>query len=296
MDYTTLIDDDVAAFIRRTEAFARDAGSSIEDQRRHFNAVCADFARPHPPAISCEDKMMNGVPTRRYLPANAQDTRIAYFHGGGFVVGNLDSHDSICADLAAATGMELISVDYRLAPEHRHPAALEDSLAVRDALLAEAPDRPLLLLGDSAGGWLAAMVAAENPSCIAGQVLIYPMTGASMEAESYIVHGQAPLLSSEAIAWYWAQYFGAAPQETIAPLAYDDLSGQPPTRIIAAGLDPLLDDSRLYAEKLRNAGVDVACDIAEGLPHGFLRARHMTAAGAAAWQRIIAACCTLATP
>ena len=294
MDYAALIDDDVAAFIRKTESFAVSA-NSIEDQRQHFNAVCAHFARPHPPEITCQDKVINGVPSRHYLPTDPKDARIVYFHGGGFVVGNLDSHDSICADLAAATGMELIAVDYRLAPEHRHPAALEDGLAVRDAVLAEAPDRPLLLLGDSAGGWLAAMAAAENPSRVAGQVLIYPMTGAPMDAESYTVHGQAPLLSSEAIAWYWAQYFGAAPEETIAPLAYEDLSDQPPTRIIAAGLDPLLDDSRLYAQKLRDAGVDVSCDIAGGLPHGFLRARHTTAAGAAAWQRIIAACCTLAT-
>ena len=224
MDYAALIDDDVAAFIRKTESFAVSA-NSIEDQRQHFNAVCAHFARPHPPEITCQDKVINGVPSRHYLPADPKDARIVYFHGGGFVVGNLGSHDdSICADLAAATGMELIAVDYRLAPEHRHPAALEDGLAVRDAVLAEAPDRPLLLLGDSAGGWLAAMVAAENPSRVAGQVLIYPMTGAPMDAESYIVHGQAPLLSSEAIAWYWAQYFGAAPEETIAPLAYEDLS------------------------------------------------------------------------
>ena len=292
MDYTALIDDDVAAFIRKTERLAK-AADSIEDQRQQFNAVCAHFARPHPPEITSEDKEINGVPTRRYLPAQPQQARIVYFHGGGFVVGNLDSHDSICADLAAATGMELIAVDYRLAPEHRHPAALEDSLAVRDAVLAEAPDRPLLLLGDSAGGWLAAMVAAENPACIAGQVLIYPMTGAPMDSESYTVHAQAPLLSSEAIAWYWAQYFGTAPDEMIAPLACDDLSGQPPTRIIAAGLDPLVDDSTRYAQKLQDAGVDVSCYIAEGLPHGFLRARHITAAGAAAWQRIIAACCEI---
>ena len=292
MDYIALIDDDVAAFIRKTERLAK-AADSIEDQRQQFNAVCAHFARPHPPEITCEDKEINGVPTRRYLPAQPQQARIVYFHGGGFVVGNLDSHDSICADLAAATGMELIAVDYRLAPEHRHPAALEDSLAVRDAVLAEAPDRPLLLLGDSAGGWLAAMVAAENPACIAGQVLIYPMTGAPMDSESYTVHAQAPLLSSEAIAWYWAQYFGTTPDEMIAPLACDDLSGQPPTRIIAAGLDPLVDDSTRYAQKLQDAGVDVSCYIAEGLPHGFLRARHITAAGAAAWQRIIAACCEI---
>ena len=288
MDYATLIDDDVAAFIRKTESFCRDPRTALKTNASILMRFARHFARPHPPEITCQDKVINGVPSRHYLPANAKDARIVYFHGGGFVVGNLDSHDSICADLAAATGMELIAVDYRLAPEHRHPAALEDGLAVRDAvLLAEAPDRPLLLLGDSAGGWLAAMVAAENPSRVAGQVLIYPMTGASMDAESYTVHGQAPLLSSEAIAWYWAQYFGAAPEETIAPLAYEDLVDQPPTRIIAAGFDPLLDDSRLYAQKLRNAGVDVACDI-EGLPHGFLRARHMTAAGAAAWQRYAA--------
>lgn len=294
MDYFSFMAEDVAAFIRKSEEIsaANIDGMGIDSQRRNFADLCAYFARPHPDGITTEDREIAGVPTRIYRPDTAAKARMMYFHGGGFVVGDLETHDSICADLVAATGFEMISVDYRLAPEHRHPAALEDCLAVRNSLLAEDDGRPLILVGDSAGGWLAAMVAAENPQVIKGQVLIYPVLGAPLNSASYQQHAHAPLLPADAIAWYWEQYLGATPpeDEVLAPLCYADLSNQPPTRIIAAGLDPLVDDSTLYTEKLEQDGIDVQCSIAKGLPHGFLRSRHITKEGGEAWQQITQAC------
>ena len=294
MDYNQHIADDTAAFIRQSEELsaANIDGMGIDDQRRNFADLCAHFAYPHPEGITTEDVLMNGVSVRRYKTHHPAQAQLMYMHGGGFVVGSIDTHDSIAADLAAATGMDVVSVDYRLAPEHRHPAALEDCLAVRDAMLAETPSRPVVLVGDSAGGWLASMVAADAPSLIKGQVLIYPVAGAPLNSESYLSMADAPLLPADAIAWYWEQYLGAVPKpdETLPPLSYQDLSGQPPTRIIAAGIDPLLDDSTLYAERLRATGVDTDCIVANGLPHGFLRARHSTKDAAKAWQDIITFC------
>ncbi|MGC6485308.1 MAG: alpha/beta hydrolase [Candidatus Puniceispirillales bacterium] len=293
MEKKPLIAADTAAFIRTSETFAalETAALDIEGQRRQFEALCDHFRYDHPPGLTVEDTVINGVRVRQYTPPDAATARLLYFHGGGFVVGSLETHDSICADLAAATGMQLVAVDYRLAPEHLHPAALDDGLAVRDGLLAES-DRPIITVGDSAGGWLAAMVTADDPALVCGQVLIYPMLGAPMDAESYRRHANAPLLSAEAIGFYWASYRGTAPApgEPVEPLALADLSAQPETRIIAAGLDPLADDGPLYAARLEAAGVPVSCFVAPGLPHGFLRARHLAAEAGDAWQRIIAAC------
>lgn len=292
MDYASKLAPDTAEFIRATEEFAASdtSNGSIEGQRQAFEALCQHFRHDHPPGLTVQDQACGGVMTRRYSSQKPAACRLAYFHGGGFVVGSLDSHDSICADLATVTGMELTAVDYRLAPEHPYPAAYEDCLAVRDAMLAE-DDRPLVLVGDSAGGWLAAMVAAENPKLIHGQVLIYPMLGAPMHAESYRTHADAPLLSTEAIGWYWEKYMGDAPRDAaVEPLALADLSGQPETHIIGAALDPLADDGPLYAARLKESGTAVTCHVAPGLPHGFLRARHHTSDAAQAWDKIITAC------
>ena len=204
-DYTRLIGPETWAFIRETEGWypPETATYPIERQREVYNAMCQAFHRGRPAGIRTEDVGFSGVPCRIYTPeAPAGEATVIYYHGGGFVVGGLDSHDDVCAELAAATGLRVVSADYRLAPEHRHPAAFDDALAVARAVGAEGP---ILLAGDSAGGSLAAAVAHRlrgDPVPVLGQVLIYPTLGGDRNAGSYLTHADAPMLTLEDVEFY----------------------------------------------------------------------------------------------
>lgn len=172
-DYASIIDTATWAFIRRTEAFypPETAGFPVEEQRRIYDRMCAAFAHERPQGIVSRDAPVGGVPCRIYR--GGPGPRVIYCHGGGFVVGGLHSHDDICAEICTMTKLEVVAVDYRLAPEHPHPAALDDVLAVIAALPGE-----LVLAGDSAGGCLVAASShmLRDPR-ILGQVLVYPMLG-----------------------------------------------------------------------------------------------------------------------
>ncbi len=175
MDYERLIDEETWAFIRRTaESYPDDAVElSIEDQRRVYDTMCQDFRQPRPAGVETEDRAADGVPVRIY--SAGQPTRtVIYFHGGGFVVGGLESHDDVCAELCAQTGYRVVAVDYRLCPEHVHPAQFDDCWSAANWAASEFGD-PLILAGDSAGGNLAAAVshyARGRLDGILGQVLI----------------------------------------------------------------------------------------------------------------------------
>ena len=191
MDYQTLIDAPTWDFIRASAAAGPPdtASLTIADQRRIYDAMCRAFHRGYPPGVSAVDRPIAGVPCRIFagaLPA------VLYLHGGGFVAGGLDRHDDICAEIRARTGFSVVCAGYRLVPEHPHPAAYDDALAVARALLAEGP---LLLAGDSAGGNLAAAVAhaLRTDPGLRGQVLIYPGLGGDRNAGSYMTHAHAPL-------------------------------------------------------------------------------------------------------
>jgi len=280
--------EDVRVFIARTEAFdaPADQRPDVAEIRARYDAMCAAFDFPHPPGVVARDLTLAGVPCRRYSPARLTgQMQAVYFHGGGFVVGGLHSHDSICADLADLAGLDLIAVDYRLAPEHRHPAAFDDACAVVDAIAG-----PKLLIGDSAGGTLAAAVAAERPGAgIVGQVLIYPGLGGGLDQPSVTRHAHAPLLSAADIRSYHETRSGSeqrADDPTAMPLRADDFAHLPPTALFAAGCDPLASDAWVYAQRLCAAGVSVALTIEPGLVHGYLRARHSTAAARDSFRRI----------
>lgn len=280
--------EDMRAFIARTEGFAP-PGEGIAAQRAGYDAMCAAFAVPHPAGLACADLTLGRRPCRRYRPARVvAGVTAVYFHGGGFVLGGLDSHDSVCADLADLAGVELIAVDYRLAPEHRHPAAYDDALAVVEAIAG-----PKLLVGDSAGGLLAAAVAADRPG-VRGQVLIYPALGAIGEQPGARRHARAPLLSAADMEVYDRIY--ACPQDdpTGRPILSAGRAALPPSAIFAAECDPLAAQAALYARRLAEAGVPVHLSVEPGLVHGHLRARHVTRAGAAAFARIAAALAGLA--
>ncbi len=292
MDYERLIDEETWAFIRRTsESYPDDAVEmSVADQRRVYDAMCQAFRQPRPPGIDVQDKSANGVPVRLYT-AGDPTRSVIYFHGGGFVVGGLDSHDDVCAEICAQTGYRVISVDYRLCPEHVHPAQFQDSWTATCWVVQEYGD-PIVLAGDSAGGNLAAAVAHHGRGRLGnvlGQVLIYPGLGGNTSAGSYIEHANAPLLTLDDVRFYETiRCEGAAPRNdpTYAPLQDDDFSGLPPTVVVTADCDPLRDDGQAYCDRIIAAGGQAHCINESGLIHGFLRARTSVKRAADSFERI----------
>lgn len=272
----------ILAFHKRCEEFypADTVDAPIEQQRRWYDALCAEFDAPSPEGLTRQDELVGGrIPVRRYRPAEiATQTRILYIHGGGCVVGSLESHDAICAEIAHAAKAELVSVDYRLAPEHVWPAAFDDCFEVLTWLLADG--RPLVVAGDSAGGNLAAGIAlkakAEAVGGIVGQVLIYPGLGGDLKSGSYAEMAEAPGLSTADVLYY-RDVLKAPPENAFAhPLKADDLSGLPSAYITSAHFDPLRDDAAVYAERLIAAGVNVTYRDEPQMIHAWMRARFMS--------------------
>ncbi len=224
------------------------------------------------------------IPVRVYTPSTEGDGPppiAVMFHGGGWVIGDLDTADSQSRELCAGAGCIVVSVDYRLAPEHRFPAAVEDSFAAtrwaseNGTALGGDPAR-IAVVGDSAGGNLAAVVAlmardAGGPA-ISAQVLAYPVTdGSRFDTASYRDCAEGYLLTAEAMHWFWDHY--ADPEvradPRASPLLADDLSGLPPALVMTAEYDPLRDEGEAYAKALEAAGNAVECIRFDGFLHGF---------------------------
>lgn len=294
MDYGSYLDEEVRAFIAQTEALnPPDAVNlSIADQRRAYDDLCRAFDQGHPDGVDTVDSDANGVPVRVYMIGSPTVT-VVYFHGGGFVVGGLDSHDSICAEIAAGTGYRVVSVDYRLAPEHTHPASFDDSMTATRWVLEQFESR-VVLVGDSAGGTLAAAVAHAmrgQTNRISGQMLIYPALGGDTTKGSYQTHAQAPGLTLADIVFYGdVRRDGPEPTDdpTYAPLQDRDFSRLPHTVIVTAECDPLADDGGLYRDALHIAGVKAHWVNEPGLIHGYLRARTMSEKARESFDRMIA--------
>ena len=299
MDYERLIDAQTWAFIKASEdAYPPDAATlSIAEQRAIYDTMCRAFHRGYPQGITAQDRPIAGVACRVF--AGAQPA-IIYLHGGGFVVGGLESHDDVCADIRAATGLTVICPDYRLSPEHLHPAAFDDALAVTRAMAAEGP---VLLAGDSAGGNLAAAVShalrgsGQVRGQVLGQVLIYPGLGGDVDAGSYLAHAKAPMLTRDDVLFYAGiRHDGVMPKDdpTVSPLQDTDFSDLPPTIAFGAECDPLCDDVRTYAQAIQYAGGRAHWVVEPGLVHGYLRARRRVDRAAASFARITRALQTLA--
>lgn len=248
-------------------------------RRRSLDALAARRRATGPPEPVGEVRaqVLAGVSVRRYAPSAALPAGpvVAFFHGGGWVVGDLDTHDDVCRRLCVTTGATVVAVDYRLAPEHPFPAAVEDAGAVVRALAAAQPDAPLAVAGDSAGGNLAAVVALrcrdDDGPPLAAQALVYPVLDASMALPSYHENAEGYGLSARGMAWYWRQYAPADPADPSAsPLAAADLTGAPPAVIATAGFDPLRDEGDAYAERLAGCGVAVTHLRYPTLVHSFL--------------------------
>jgi acetyl esterase len=299
-DYHKLIDAEIWAFIEKTNGFypPDTATYGVDDQRRIYNEMCAGFRVTYPIGVSAQDRSYGDVPCRHYTCGGGEAV-VMYYHGGGFVVGGLDSHDDVCAELCAATGHDVVSVDYRMAPEHKHPAMFDDAMAATRAVFAQI-GKPLVLCGDSAGGNLAACVshlARGTELVIRGQVLIYPGLGGDFDKGSHIEFGDAPMLTRDDIVIYRdVRLAGDEPvgDPSYAPLHDTDFSGLPPTVINTAQCDPLSSDGNDYEAALKAAGVKVHRVDEAGLVHGHLRARHMSARSAASFERIKQAVAALA--
>lgn len=297
------LDPQMRAFIALTGSFygeeAPDEGASgdVTAARAAYDRMCAAFRKPRPPGVATEDGgLPSGARVRRYRPDGEREgaARLLYLHGGGFILGGLDSHDDVCAELAAGAGVAVTAVDYRLAPEHRYPAALDDAQAAYDTVAA---DGPVVVAGDSAGGNLAAALCHRlrrlgRPQPRA-QVLIYP----GLSRDPLRVTGSraatAPMLSAEDCAYYGRMYLGAdeppgAPDPELAPLDAVDLAGLAPAAIFAAGYDPLRQDAEDYAALLHAAGVAVTYRDDPGLVHGWLRARHSVDLARVAFAAVVA--------
>jgi acetyl esterase len=199
---------------------------------------------------------------------------LAFFHGGGFTIGDLDSYDMQCRVLCDGVGATVVSTDYRLAPESPYPAAAEDAIAAT-RWIAESFPGPLAVGGDSAGGNLSAVVAQQlrdsGPE-IAAQLLIYPATDLVSERPSHEENGRGYFLTIDDMEWFHGNYLpdpDAGNEPLASPLRAGDLSGLPPAVVVTAEFDPLRDDGDAYAEALRNAGVRVIHRRFDGLVHGF---------------------------
>lgn len=207
---------------------------------------------------------------RMYEPENAPDSVALYFHGGRFISGGLDSHDAVCRHLAGISGCRIAAIDYRLAPEHRFPAAADDAVAaVRWALRRWAR---VAVAGDSAGGNLAAVAALAMREAILAQVLVYPMTDATRSLPSHREYATGYGPGSDDMERGWGLYVSPGADrrdERISPLFARSLTGLPPALVLTAEYDSLRDEGEAYAERLREAGVPVELERCAGVVHGF---------------------------
>jgi acetyl esterase len=304
-------DPEVIAFIEKTLAFypADTFGYTTAQNRALYDRYAAAFRAPHPAGIATEDFTITGteparmIPARRYRSAEQKHPAVGilYLHGGGFVLGGLDSHDDVCADMAAKTGIDVVSIDYRLAPEHLHPAQLDDAEAAYIGLGEHYPC--LIVAGDSAGGNLAAALClrcqARGHRQPAGQVLIYPGLGGDANKGSYLENAEAPMLTrAESLHYSKVRSGGVERSEIgdpeISPLLAHNFSGLAPAFVVTADIDPLRDDGSQYVARLTEAGVVAEHRNELQLVHGYLRARTMSHRAAESFAAICAAVSRLA--
>ena len=275
------------AFVARTCSFAA-TDSGLQAERSAYERMCQAFTPPTPAGVQWSDARWSGVDVRCYRPPTTETTRagpwILYLHGGGWCVGSLESHRFICAELTQLCSVPVVAVDYRLAPEHPFPAALDDCLAVLQAveqgLAAPALDpQRCLVMGDSAGGNLAAALClalrdrgAAQPL---GQLLIYPGLGGAADLPSRQECADAPLLSREDIEVYQNAYVSPESRRHpyALPLCASDYRALAPAFVAVAQWDPLRDDGECYHRRLREAGVPSTLYPGLGLVHGCLRGR-----------------------
>jgi len=284
-------------------------------EAREYYRQARLVTNPDPPELKSVEPLEipaphGSIPARRYVPMTLRHSDglapcLIFFHGGGWVIGDLDTHDIVCRKLADEGQLMVISVDYRRAPEHKFPAAVDDALAATAWIAAEARQlgidaKRLLVGGDSAGGNLAAVVAISardgNGPAISGQVLIYPATDFAMSHPSHREPETSILLTHTVIRWFRDHYLRSAADGQdwrASPARAKSLSRLPPAFVLTAGADPLRDEGEEYAMRLREAGVAVTFRTFPGQFHGFftmgklLNQANVAAAEIGSWLRAL---------
>lgn len=267
------------------ETFRTDLGVPLStltpETIAHMRTLDA-FAEQRGPIISLplvRDDLAEGVPVRVYRPEEGDRPlpAIVYFHGGGWVFGSVERNDALGRDLATRNGAVVISVDYRLAPDHPFPAAADDGWSVLQDVFARPgaygadPER-IAVCGDSAGGNIAAVAAWQARDAgfrLAHQLLVYPVTDVAMDTVSYRAYATGFGLGAEEMTWFVAQYGGDPADPRLAPLRLADKAGLAPATVITAECDPLCDEGEHYAAQLAEAGVPVELRRYRGAIHGF---------------------------
>jgi len=260
----------------------------LPELRQQLRTMVALMDEPAPELARVENIRIPGpageIPARVYASTagGAPLPAVAYFHGGGWVQGDLETHHGLCARLAKYAGVLVIAIDYRLAPEHKFPAAVDDCLAAYRWLRSRGRDigadpARVAVAGDSAGGNLSAVVSQLStsssvavPTC---QALIYPAVDFSLETDSHRELVDGHVIPRERIVWYTEQYLRSEADKSdlrASPLRAPKLTGQPPTMIVTAGFDPLREEARAYGDRLRDAGVEVVYREYPGQIHAFV--------------------------
>ncbi|WP_417489438.1 alpha/beta hydrolase [Maricaulis sp.] len=279
---------DTSPWTRALSKFGLDDPFEPGRTATHMRKALRDAA-PHldvtpPPVEAVRELTIPGpdgaMPARLYIPngSTAPAPCLLFCHGGGYVIGDLDSHDALCRRLAAISGVRVLAVDYRLAPEHLFPAATDDVLAAFDWLAGEGADlvgadpERLAVAGDSAGGGLAAMLAQARRRQLRFQLLIYPLMQMVERRKSRLKALEGHIFSAitlDQIARYYFADESEASDKRASPLLEDDLAGLPPAYIAAAELDPLMDEGQAYRDRMIAAGVPVSYTLGKALPHGY---------------------------
>ena len=310
-----VLDPDAAAVYKAFQEAGRPAYETLTaPEAREYYLTARLVVNPDPPELESVRELSipaphGAIPARLYTPKKLRKTDglapcLVFFHGGGWVIGNLETHDVACRQLAQEGELIVISVDYRLAPEHKFPAAIDDAIAATKWVAANAIElgidtARLMVGGDSAGGNLAAVVslaARDSGPEIAGQVLIYPATDFAMKHPSHSEPETSILLTHSVIRWFRDHYLNGAADIhdwRASPARALTLAGLPPAYVLTAGADPLRDEGDEYARRLKEAGVSITYKHFPGQFHGFftmgklLDQANVAAAEIGAWLKAL---------
>lgn len=292
------LDPQIAPIVEAANAAAAERPpiweQTVEERRLGYLAL-STLAGPGPELDRVEDKTFAGVPCRVYANDGANGI-LMFIHGGGYVIGDLETHDQPCRQLAVESGATVVAVDYRLAPEYRFPAGIDDAWKVMQALDADravhGPDTKLAVTGDSAGANFSAVLALMARDAgidLAAQLLVYPAVDTKDDSPSMTENGEGYILTSETMTWFNHNYAPDPLDWRASPLLAESHTGVAPAVVITAQYDPLRDQGIAYANKLKDAGVEVIHTNYDGVTHAFFQLGPICDAGAAAVTQIAAA-------
>lgn len=295
----------IVELMNAASAEAPPLAEQTPEMRREAYVGIANIVPPGPELASVVDDQVAGpagpIPIRIYSPNDDGGVGvIVFYHGGGWCIGDIETHDEVCRQLANQSGAAVVSPHYRLGPEARFPAAVDDCYAVLE-WVGDNKDRlgganaKIAVSGDSAGGNLAAVMALmsrdKNGPIIASQLLVYPATDFRMGHQSLIDNGEGYLLTKESMDWFSANYL-SSPDDALdwraSPLLAETLTGLPPALVITAEFDPLRDEGTAYAAAMQAAGVDVTHTNYEGMVHVFFQLGPLVPKGAQAVSEVAA--------